>query len=75
MASRARARRSERPEYSAASYGPASEYASLQLEVRQVFFRTKRGRAYRVLFYMEEQDVYILRVRGPGQAPLDATEL
>ncbi len=45
------------------------------LEVKQTFFKTRRGRVYRLLYFVEGSDVYVLRVRGPGQAPVDPQEL
>ena len=43
-------------------------------EYRQAFFRTRRGKRYRLIFVVEGSIVTILRIRGPGQAdvtPLD----
>ena len=59
----------------ASSYGAAHENPDLRLYVRQILFKTRRGRVYRALFIIETTDVYILRVRGPGQAPVDASDL
>ena len=59
----------------AASCGLAPESTDCQLDVRQVLFKTRRGRIYRALFLIENEDVYILRVRGPGQAPVKPDEL
>ena len=53
----------------------AQEHDNFDLDVRQVLFKTRRGRVYRALFLIENQDVYILRVRGPGQAPVQPDEL
>jgi hypothetical protein len=64
-----------RLESHAGSFGEALEDKDCQLDVRQAFFKTRRGRVYRVLFFIEEADVYVLRVRGPGQAPVEANEL
>ncbi len=44
-------------------------------DVRQIFFKTRRGRFYRVLFLIEDTNVFVLRVRGPGQASVNADEL
>jgi plasmid stabilization system protein ParE len=65
----------ERLEKQASSYGPAYENEDCEFDVRQALFKTRRGRVYRALFFIEGQDVYILRVRGPGQAPVDPGEL
>lgn len=56
------------------SCGPALEREDCAFDLRQALFKTRRGRVYRALFLIEGQDVYILRVRGPGQAPVDAGE-
>lgn len=55
--------------------GLAPESKDRELDVRQVLFKTRRGRVYRALFVIERQDVYILRVRGPGQASVEPGEL
>jgi plasmid stabilization system protein ParE len=57
------------------SCGAAQESDDFELDVRQVFFKTRRGRVYRALFVIEGNGVYILRVRGPGQAPVEPGEL
>jgi hypothetical protein len=51
------------------------ENDDVDLEVRQVLFKTKRGRLYRAVFHVQGDDVYVLRVRGPGQAPIRPDEL
>ena len=57
------------------SYGEAHENPDLSLDVRQILFKTRRGRVYRALFIVQTTNVYILRVRGPGQALVDDTGL
>jgi len=57
------------------SCGLAMESKDCDLDVRQALFKTRRGRVYRSLFLIDNQDVYILRVRGPGQAPVEPDEL
>jgi hypothetical protein len=52
------------------SFGLAPENQDCDFDVRQALFKTRRGRVYRALFFIEGHDVYILRVRGPGQAPV-----
>jgi plasmid stabilization system protein ParE len=64
-----------RLEESAAACGEADESAEFDLNVRQTLFKTRRGRVYRALFLIEGDHVFILRVRGPGQAPVDPEEL
>src|ERR1700737_4495267 len=49
------------------SCGLAPESASLTRAVRERFFRTRRGRVYRILFTIDGEDVRVLRIRGPGQ--------
>ncbi len=44
-------------------------------EIRHYFFKTRQGRTYRGVFIVQDQEVWILRVRGPGQPPLAADEL
>lgn len=44
-------------------------------DVRQFLFKTRRGRTYRGVFVIIDDEVLILRVRGPGQPPLQADEL
>ena len=55
----------------------AEEADSLLLPARQAVFRTRHGRNYRVVFHIadDDQTVYVLRVRGPGQPPLTAEEI
>ena len=43
--------------------------------VRQALFKTRRGRIYRILFFRDGNDVFVLRVRGPGQAAVDPYDL
>src|SRR5436853_4104290 len=38
--------------------------------IRQALFKTPRGRLYRLVFEADESEVRVLRVRGPGQPPL-----
>ncbi len=51
------------------------ESRKLDLDVRQILFKTKRGRIYRAVIHLAGVDVYILRIRGPGQAPIGPDEL
>jgi plasmid stabilization system protein ParE len=53
----------------------APENSFTDFEVRQLLFNTRRGLIYRVLFMIHEMDVFIMRVRGPGQDFLKAEEL
>ena len=63
-------------ESNADSFGEALENKDCPLlDLKQTFFKTRRGRVYRLLYFVEGTDVYVLRVRGPGQAPVDPLEL
>lgn len=57
------------------SFGEAPENEFCEFEVKQTFFKTRRGRIYRLLYFIEGQVVYVLRIRGPGQAPVDPEEM
>jgi plasmid stabilization system protein ParE len=59
----------------ATSMGPADENDAFDIDVRQALFKTPRGRVYRALFLIQGEEVLILRVRGPGQAPVRPEEL
>lgn len=65
----------ERLKTTANSCGEADENSELDTDVKQALFKTRRGRTYRILFLIESSQVYILRVRGPGQAPVDETDV
>lgn len=55
---------------SADSFAIAEENDEFELEIRQGLFKTRRGRIYRAVFTIVDNEVRVLRVRGPGQAPL-----
>jgi plasmid stabilization system protein ParE len=55
--------------------GRAEENEHFDIDVRQALFKTRRGRIYRMLFTIVGNEVRILRVRGPGQAPFIADDL
>ena len=59
----------------ATRFALAPEDRSTELELRQVLFKTRRGRTYRFIFTIVDQELRILRVRGPGQPPLAPDEL
>jgi hypothetical protein len=65
----------ERLQQDAAACGSAPESHDCDFDVRQALFKTRRGRVYRVLFFLEGQEVFILRLRGPGQAPITPEEM
>ena len=56
-------------------FGEAYERADLDMDVQQALFKTRRCRVYRALFLIEADNVYVLRVRGPGQAPVSSAEI
>src|SRR5688572_24380330 len=58
-----------------ANLGVAPESADVKAVIRQKLFKTRRGRRYRLLFTVVGEEVHVLRVRGPGQAPLTADDL
>jgi hypothetical protein len=64
-----------RLKHQAASLGLAPENEDCDFEVRQALFKTRRGRVYRALFFIESHEVFVLRVRGPGQAPVIPPDL
>jgi plasmid stabilization system protein ParE len=47
--------------------GLAPESSRYDAEIRQLLFKTRRGRTYRALFTVVGRGVYILHVRAPGQ--------
>lgn len=57
------------------SFSEAAEAAPLGRRLRETVFKTKRGRRYRVVFEVSDAEITILRVRGPGQAPLRRRDL
>jgi len=57
------------------TFAEADENADLDLDVKQALFKTQRGRVYRALFMIDSGQVYVLRVRGPGQAPVHSDEI
>lgn len=53
----------------------APEAKWIDRELRQLLFKTAHGRYYRALYVIVENEVRVLRVRGPGQPELVADEL
>jgi plasmid stabilization system protein ParE len=49
------------------SFAKAPESSKCKTDVRQLLFKTRRGRTYRAIFTAVGRGVYILHVRGPGQ--------
>ena len=67
----AKGRLAENPESCAAAH----ENPLLDREVKQLLFKTRHGRVYRIVFTIVGDAVQILRIRGPGQAPINPTDL
>ncbi len=57
------------------SFAEAPESAPLGRSLRQSLFKTPRGRAYRIVFEFSDDEILLLRVRGPGQARLRSREV
>ena len=49
------------------THGLAPESKEYSTALRQVLFKTRRGRIYRALFTVVGRGVYIIHVRGPRQ--------
>jgi len=45
----------------------ATESAYVDYEIREVLFKTRKGKPYRLLFTILDKEVLVLRIRGPGQ--------
>ncbi len=56
-------------------FGLIPEPVKGELEYRQAFFRTRRGKRYRLIFAVEDARVTVLRIRGHGQADVTPGEL
>jgi len=53
----------------------APESAEFDFELRQALFKTRYGSPYRCIFTVVDDEVRLLRVRGRGQAPLEAADI
>lgn len=56
-------------------YGLAPEDERVDFELRQIFFKTRRGKRYRAVFTVIGDEVRILRVRGPHQRLLSRKDI
>ena len=56
-------------------HGLAPESDEIGLPIRQKLFKTRRGRTYRLVYTIVGDEVRVLRVRGPGQAPITAEDV
>lgn len=54
--------------------GLAPEDQFARFELRQSLFKTRRGLTYRFVFTLLDEELVVLRVRGPGQSPLTSDE-
>ena len=55
--------------------GFAPENQSADYDLRQLLFKTRHGLVYRAIFTVLDDEIFILRIRGPGQPPLNLDEL
>ena len=53
----------------------APENEHVDMEVREILFKTHRELFYRAICTIQGSDVYLLHVRGPGQDLLTSDEL
>ena len=56
-------------------YGLAPESEGHELEVRQILFRTRKGRDYRALYTVQGNEVFVMHIRAPGQDLVSPDEL
>lgn len=56
-------------------FAHAPENDLVSFELRQVLFKTRYGRMYRFVYTVVGDELRILRVRGPGQPPLQPDEI
>ena len=47
----------------------------VDFELRETFFKTRRGHRYRILFTIRKTAAIILHIRGPGQDLVDPMEM
>lgn len=57
------------------SHALAAETEEFDFDIRERFFKTRRGNTYRILFTVVENEVRILRIRGPGQPPVSRRDI
>lgn len=53
----------------------AKESGQVDYEIREVLFKTRQRKPYRILFTIQGDEVLVLRVRGPGQDDVSADGL
>jgi plasmid stabilization system protein ParE len=64
-----------RLEISAGTFPLAAESDLVEMEVREILFKTRRGLVYRLLFTIRGRDVLVLHLRGPGQDLLQSNQM
>lgn len=55
------------------SLAPENEYSPR--EIRNAFFKTRRGHIYRAIFFIEDDTVFVTHIRSPRQRPLANDEV
>src|SRR5262245_48553352 len=53
----------------------APENDEFDQEIRNITFRTRKGRTYRAVFHIMGNEVRVLRIRGAGQDTLEVNEV
>lgn len=56
-------------------FGIAPERPRVTFDIRQILFKTRRGKRYRAVYLIVDDEVRILRVRRPGHRPLRKREI
>jgi plasmid stabilization system protein ParE len=51
-------------------YSLAPEAAPMKRAIQQKLFKTARGRTYRILYEIEDEQLFVLHIRAPGQKPV-----
>ena len=62
-------------ESSADEFELAPESESQPFEIRQIMFRTRKGRDYRALYTIRGMEVFVMHIRAPGQDLVSPEEL
>jgi len=64
-----------RLESNAGSHALAAEAKKVRVDLRESLFKTPKGRRYRILYFIENDNVFVVRIRGPGQPPVRRCDL
>ncbi|MDA1050354.1 MAG: hypothetical protein O3C40_07715 [Planctomycetota bacterium] len=59
----------------AGSFGLAPETVEFGEELHEMFFKTRSGHRYRLLFVIRGDIVHVARIRGPGQVLLSRDDI